>query len=314
MRVVLAGSGLLGGRLLRALLKSHHEIVAILQNGRRTKGWKRTIGPWASCFLGGANSVAGIAKRRGIPILWLDSMTPEALDPLRRLEPDLLLVGGFGIILKKPLLDLPRIGCLNVHSSLLPRHRGPNPFSAVLLAGDQESGVTFHIIDEGIDTGDIVEQLAFPITENDTTYSIYKRASKAASDHILSVLSTVEEYGLAGYPQDASLASYDPKPTVEMSWIDWNRGAEELSRMVRALSPLPLPRFRCQSRVVCVARVDYSDAAHDAAPGTVLKNRPFVSVATARGVLRVRVAFCAKPFPWFWPAPWSRPAVGTVLE
>ena len=136
MRVAFAGTGLMGVQLLMAIVESSHEVVAVVQNGRKTQGLSRRLNPTAaSVFLSGSN-VAGAAKRLRIPIVWIDRMEAPELAPLHELAPDLLLVGGFGIILKAPLLSLPTLGCLNCHPSLLPRHRGPNPFAAVVLAGE----------------------------------------------------------------------------------------------------------------------------------------------------------------------------------
>ncbi|MBI3119520.1 MAG: methionyl-tRNA formyltransferase [Candidatus Hydrogenedentes bacterium] len=314
MRIALAGTGRLGVSLLMPLVKSSHEVVAIVQDGRRLKGLRRWAAPVAGQVLGGEQSVAGRARALGIPIVWIAKMTPEELAPLRALGIDLLLVGGFSIILKKPLLELPRVGCLNTHSSLLPRHRGPNPFYAVILAGDAESGVTFHEMEEGIDTGPIVEQVRFPMSPRDTVLTVYQRACAVAGEHVVAVVDRVARDGLHGTPQDPALANYVKKPTIDDSWLDWSRPAIELDRQVRALSPSPMPRFKYKGRIVRVGRTEFDPALVDAAPGTVVGSRVVVRVATGQGALTLRVAFCTWPVPWIWPAPWGRPVVGEVLR
>ena len=168
MRIAIAGDGHLGMSLMEPLLGSRHDVVALVQNGRTATGFGRTMTKAAGSLFGSFAGVAGKAIQRGIPVVWIDRMTEEELAPLRAIASGVLLVGGFSVILKKKLLELPKIGCVNMHSSLLPKHRGPNPFSAVVMAGDAESGVTFHQMDEGIDTGPILEQYRFPIRKQDT--------------------------------------------------------------------------------------------------------------------------------------------------
>jgi methionyl-tRNA formyltransferase len=125
MRIAVAGYGLLGAGLTRALLDSNHEIVAIVQNGRKTRGIERAVAVAVSHVFATEGSMLGLARPERLPVVWLNRMDENELAPLRALAPDLLLVGGFGIILKRPILDLPKIGCVNAHSSLLPKHRAP---------------------------------------------------------------------------------------------------------------------------------------------------------------------------------------------
>jgi methionyl-tRNA formyltransferase len=178
MRIALAGSGLLAGKMLEAVRDSSHEVVAIIQNGRKTKGWRRR---YQTSRLGAflyQRPWLARARREGLPIVYIDKMTENELAPLKALELDLVLVGGFSIILKKPLLELPRIGCINTHSSLLPKHRGPNPFSAVILVGESETGVTFHAMDEDIDTGGIIEQHRIPLKPTQCAVDVFRIASR----------------------------------------------------------------------------------------------------------------------------------------
>lgn len=314
MRIALAGTGRLGGELFKAIVASRHEIVALIQDGRRTQGWRRGFYTRLSRVLARRTTTLGLAQQHGVPILWIDKMTDEELAPLRALEPDLLLVGGFGIILKPPLLRLPRIGCLNTHSSLLPRHRGPNPFTAVILAGDDKTGVTFHAMDEGIDTGDIIEQYTLDVGPSDTAGTIYRATSELAGRKIAEVLDRVEQQGLKGAPQNPEAATYDQKLKSEETWIRWDQPAVEIDRLARACTPFTLARFRRGNSTVYVFRGKYDPAPVDAPPGTVLKDRPFVSIATGLGVYTVLSAYTLVPVPWYWPAPWTRPAVGERLE
>lgn len=308
MRIAIAGTGNLGICLWEGLEDSRHEIVALLGDGRQTKpGWKRSIAPMFGRYFAPRSSIVGRAARCRVPVIWLDKMSPEELAPVRALQPDLILVGGFSVILKKPLLEIPRIGCVNMHSSLLPRHRGPNPFCAAILAGEEETGVTFHVIDEGIDTGDILDQTAFPVGERATAYEVYLHACEMARGRVTEVMNRIEDEGLRGQPQDPALASYDKKPTPADTWINWDRPAVELDRMIRAMAPSPMPRFIHQGQVVTVARATPDPTPVDSAPGTVLHNSVPAKIATGQGTLTINVAFISRPFPWVWPAPWLAP-------
>lgn len=313
MRIAFAGTGLMGVHLLMPIIESSHEVVAVLQNGRVTKGLSRQLNPaFASVFMRSTN-VSGMAKRLGIPILWIDKMTEHELAPLRDLEPDLLLVGGFGIILKPPLLSLPKVGCVNCHTSLLPRHRGPNPFLAVVLAGETESGVTFHVMEEGIDTGPIVDQTPFALTETDTAYTVYQRASMLAGERVVEVLDRIEAEGLKGTSQDESLATYDNKLTEDELLIDWSLPANIVHRKIRACCLSPFARTYYKGDLIHIARASVDTEAVDAEPGTVVSPGPFLKVATGEGTISIRVAFRRRVFPLLWPLPWNRPRAGERL-
>jgi len=314
MRIAIAGTGKLAAGMFTALQASRHEIVAVILDGRQARGAKGFLNALASRLFGGKGDIDARARRNRIPRFWIDRMDPAELAPLRKLDIDLLLVGGFAIILKPPLLELPRIGCVNMHSSLLPRHRGPNPFCAAIRAGDAETGITFHVMEPGIDTGPVVAQYPFPLEARDTMFDVYNRACALAQEKVLEVIDKIDAEGLQGTPQDHSLANYEKKPVIEDSWIDWRRPAEEIDRLVRAYAPSPMPRFRWRGRTVTVARCEFDSAPVEAAPGTVLRHWPVARVATGEGTLILRVAFCRRPVPWVWPAPWSKPEVGEVLE
>lgn len=314
MRIAIAGTGNLGIALWNGLDRTGHEVVALIGDGRQTKApWKRALVPQFTCFFGGNNSITGRAKRRGVPIYWIDRMTPAELAPIEAIQPDLLLVGGFSVILKAPILRIPRVGCINMHSSLLPRHRGANPFCGAILANEKETGITFHVIDEGIDTGPIVHQVAFDLAPRDTAYEVYLRACKLAEEHVAAAIDFVEKHGLEGLPQDPAMACYDKKPTVNDAWINWERPAEEIDRLVRAMAPNPMPRFMHQGRVVSVARTTPNPEPVDAPPGTVLRNSAPAVVATGLGTLTINVAFASAPIPWIWPAPWAAPKLNERL-
>lgn len=310
MRVALAGSGYMATRFAHAILRSGHELCAVIQDGRQARGLRRWLYPAISRVVAGKRSVSGIAKRKGIPIVYIDKMNERELAPLEAIKPDLILVGGFSIILKAPIIRLPRIGCLNCHSALLPAHRGPNPFRACILANDSETGVTFHIIDEGIDTGAIVEQGRIAVRHADTAGSLVRRCSDLSAEMVIDVLDRIERDGLHGEPQDESKAFYDKKLKDEELFLDWNQTAVDLERKVRACYPFSLARTRYRGRTIIVSRAQVAQGTTDAAPGTILETRPHLKIATGDGVFVLAVGYTMRPVPWLWPRLFRRPEPG----
>lgn len=314
MRVALAGNGLLVTNLLREILASSHEVVALIQNGRNEKGLKRSVMPLVMGTFFSEVDHRGMARRHGIPLLYIDKMNEDELAPLRELSPDLILVGGFSIILKKPILELPSIGCVNTHSSLLPMHRGPNPFSAVIMDRETETGVTFHKIDEGIDTGEILQQHRMPIEPRDNAIGIHRKTARLAAEHVVALLDRIESEGLQGTPQDPNEGSYDKKMTEKQAWVRWDKPAEFIDRLVRANYPHNIARFKHKGKVVYIRHTDFDPEPVEEEPGTVLDARPRAVVATARGKITLSAAFRTVPIPWIWPNPFTAIKPGDRLE
>lgn len=314
MRVAIAGSGLLAHEMFRAIAGSPHTVVALVQDGRRTKGMQRWLAGVSSVLPFSKGNPLRPARAHRVLVIYIDKMTAQELDPLERLRPDLLLVGGFGIILKKPLLTLPRIGCVNTHSSLLPRHRGPNPFTATILSGDTEGGITFHVMDEGIDTGAILDQHRFPIKPNYVALDLHRISCRLAGEKIVALLDRVEAEGLKGTPQNEEEATYEKNPRPCDVTIRWDRPAIEIDRVIRACFANSMARFEYRGRTVYVNRVKFSTDPVDAPPGTVLEARPGVKIATGRGTVSILYAFTLDPVPWVWPGFFSRPAPGERVE
>ena len=314
MRIAVAGSGRLGATVMRPLLQSSHQVVAVVQDGRQTRGLKRILARISGRIFGGADNMLKLAAVNRLPVVYINKMSPEELAPLKALNIDVLLVSGFAIILKKPILELPRVGCVNMHSSLLPRHRGPNPFSAAIVQGDTQSGVTFHVMEEGIDTGVILDQTPFEIEASDDMMTVYRKACAIAGERICAVMDQVARDGLRGAEQDPALATYDGKPTDADAQVDWSRPAAEIDRLVRGLTPAKMPRFPYRGSQIFIAKSRFSSEAVDAAPGTVLKNGNPPRIATGQGWIDLQVAFCRRPFPWIWPSPFNRPRVGERLD
>ena len=180
------------------------------------------------------------AQTLGLPVWQPGSLRrPENLEELRRLAPDLIIVAAFGQILRREMLELPRLGCLNVHASLLPRHRGASPIAAAILAGDHETGITIMRMDEGLDTGAILAQRSIPIAPDDTTGSLGEKLSHLGAALLLETLPRWLSGALTPQPQDEAQATQTQLLKKEDGIINWQLPAETLARQVRAYAPWP---------------------------------------------------------------------------
>lgn len=316
MRILVAGIGRLGAGVMEALFETDHEIIGLLQNARQVPPSKRRLFYLQKLIAPPSLIAASFALRRRIPLYWIDQMDDAELQPLRDLEPDLILTAGFSIIFNEALLDLPSIGCVNVHSSLLPKHRGASPFAHAILAGDDETGVTYHVMTPDIDAGTILAQEAFSITAIDTSVTVYYKCCNLAQRMVQDVVDDIELNGLTGTPQDRNAGTYDPRMTHEAARIDWRDAAEHIERLVRAALIYYPAWFMHRGRLVRVTRATFDPRPVTAPPGTVLETRPYPVVATGEGRLIIHAAHSTRPVPWTWPAPWAplRPAEALAAE
>ncbi len=231
MRIVFIGTGEIGVPTLRTLQKSEHELIGIVTQPDKPAGRDQKITPPPI-----KASVAG-AK---IPILQPAKIRdPQAIEDIRRLEPDVVVVVAYGQILPRPVLEIPKVACLNVHASLLPRWRGAAPIQAAIAAGDRETGITVMYMDEGLDTGDILLQRKIDILPDDTGGSLHDRMAEVAPEALLEGLRLLANGAAPRTPQDKQLATYAPKLNREAGRINWNEPAEVIERKIRAYNPWP---------------------------------------------------------------------------
>jgi methionyl-tRNA formyltransferase len=232
MRLAFMGSPAFAVPTLRRLVESEHEVVAVYTQPDRQAGRGRTLTPppakeWALAH--------GLTVRQPRRV-----SAPDAVEELAALEPDCIVIAAYGQILKQPVLDVPPRHVLNVHASLLPRHRGAAPIAAAILAGDAETGVTIMQVELALDSGPILAARAVPITDHDTTGSLTERLAEAGADLLMEVLPDWLSGTLEPRLQDDSLATYAPPVQKEDALIDWSLSAVEIWRRVRAYSPWPV--------------------------------------------------------------------------
>jgi methionyl-tRNA formyltransferase len=232
MRVVFLGSGAIGGPSLQALAASEtHQVQAVFTQPDRPAGREMKLR---------APPIKAAALSLGLPVHQPAKIrAPEALGILAELQPDVIVVAAYGQLLRKSLLSLPRLGCINIHASLLPRHRGAAPIQAAILAGDNETGITIMQVDEGLDTGDILVQVATAIGPEETAGSLHDRLALLAPPALLETLDLLHRGTAHPRSQDPALATYAPKIRHQDGEIDWNKPAIEIERHIRAMTPWP---------------------------------------------------------------------------
>ena len=224
------GTGDIGLPSLRWLL-DHHEVATVVTQPDKPAGRKLELTPPPTKHL---------ALERGIPVLQPRRIRePQALAELAALQPEVVVVMAYGQILPKSLLDLPSLGCLNLHASLLPRQRGAAPIQAVIEAGDRESGITVMWMDVGLDTGDILLQQRAPIRRRETGGTLHDRLADAAPKALAEALELLQAGKAPRIPQDNALATHVSKLSRESGVIDWTANCDAIDRRVRAMNPWP---------------------------------------------------------------------------
>ena len=235
MKIVYLGSGDIGLPTLRALLDAHragrHELLAVVTQPDRPAGRGQEIRP---------GSIKALALEAGMPVLQPERLRrPEAVEALRALAADVFVVFAYGQILPPSVLALPRVACLNLHASLLPRHRGAAPIHAAVLAGDRESGLDVMYMDEGLDTGDVLLERRVPLRRRETAGSLHDRLAALSPSALLEALDLLAAGRAPRQPQDNALATYAPKLERRSGLIDWTRSAREIERLVFGMNPWP---------------------------------------------------------------------------
>jgi methionyl-tRNA formyltransferase len=275
MRIVFMGSAELACPCLKALTDlERHAVIGVVTQPDRPKG--RDLRPASS-------PVKILAQKLGVQVLQpLKIGEASAMAALREMRPDLIVVVAYGQILPKAVLDLPPQGCVNVHTSLLPRWRGAAPIQHAILNGDATTGVTTMYMDERMDTGDIIFQRAEPIRPDDTSASLHERLAALGAKLLVETVEAIADGQAPRTPQDNSRATYAPKLRKEDGRIDWKQPAVAIERQLRAFDPWPGAFTFWGDTMLKLWRAEVTDGR--GAPGEVLSD---FTVATGNGALRV---------------------------
>ena len=278
MRVAFAGTPAFAATTLEAIAAAGHEIVLVLTQPDRPAG--RGMAPAKS-------AVKQLAERLGAPIHQPERLRDaESQAPLREARPDVPVVAAYGLILPQAVLDIPRLGAVNVHASLLPRWRGAAPIHRALMAGDAVTGITIMQMDAGLDTGPMLLAETVPITAVDTTGALHDRLAVLGGRLIVRALDGLAGGTLHAVPQPAEGVTYAAKIDKREARLDWSRPAVELERRIRALHPAPGAVSALRGQDVKLWRASLLDG--QGAPGEVLAaGAGGIDVACGDGALRI---------------------------
>ncbi|MNK26919.1 Methionyl-tRNA formyltransferase [compost metagenome] len=280
LKLIFAGTPDFAARHLAALLSSDHEVVAVYTQPDKPagRGQKLTASP-----------VKELALANDLPVYQPASLRNEAAQAeLAALGADLMVVVAYGLILPKAVLDTPRLGCLNVHGSLLPRWRGAAPIQRAIWAGDAETGVTIMQMDVGLDTGAMIRKVSCPIAFDETSASLYDKLAELGPQALVDTLNAMAAGETAAEAQDDGLANYAQKLSKEEARIDWSMEAVAIERCIRAFNPWPISWFEAAEQTIKVWQAEVIDSDHGQPAGTLLKaDKQGIDVATGKGVLRL---------------------------
>ncbi|MDP0561914.1 MAG: methionyl-tRNA formyltransferase [Candidatus Endonucleobacter sp. (ex Gigantidas childressi)] len=280
LRIIFAGTPDFASAHMQAILDSNHRLIAVYSQPDRPAGRGRKLK---------ASSVKTLALQHNIPVYQPISLREEdKQEVLAALNPDLMVVVAYGLILPQVILDTPQFGCVNVHGSILPRWRGAAPIQRAIAASDKESGVTIMQMDAGLDTGDILIKAYCPIYTNDTSADLHDRLIEVGKPALIAALDAIAEGRIQAKKQDNKLACYAHKLSKAEARLDWQKTAAELEREVLAFNPWPVATIAIEDLVIKVWQATAAEYNSNAAPGTLIKaDKDGLDIACSDGVLRI---------------------------
>ena len=282
MEIVFMGTPDFAAGALRALLEAGHEVTAVVTQPDKPKG--RSGEPVRT-------PVKVCAEEAGIPVLQPRRIkAPEAVAGLKAFPADIYIVAAFGQILSQEILDIPRLGCLNIHASLLPKYRGSSPIQYAIMDGEKETGVTIMQMDAGIDTGDMLYKKRIPIEDDDNYETLHDKLTVLGGEAVTEALTLLEQGRLTPCKQDDALSCHAPLIKKEFGRIDFTNPAVVLDRLIRGVTPWPSAYTAYQGRQLKIWRAVPEIALNTFArvPGEILKvEKDAVTVATGEGALRI---------------------------
>ncbi|NWG87860.1 MAG: methionyl-tRNA formyltransferase [Hydrogenophilaceae bacterium] len=276
MRLIFAGTPEFAAQALAALIEAGHEIPLVLTQPDRPAGRGMKLK---------ASPVKELALKHGLHVEQPERLKrPESWAPIVEAKADVMIVAAYGLILPQAVLDIPRLGCVNIHASLLPRWRGAAPIQRAIEAGDRETGITLMQMDAGLDTGAMLSRAALTITADDTAGSLHDKLAELGAHEIVALLPRLQAGEVGAAAQDDTLATYAKKIGKEDAAIDWRRSAVELDRQIRAFNPVPGAFGQLGGEAVKLWRARPADGR--GTPGEIIAvERDAVRVACGDGAL-----------------------------
>ena len=280
LKIIFAGTPDFAAKHLAALLETNHQIVGVLTRHDKPAGRGKKLTP---------SPVKILAEEHQIPIFQPTTLKDtENQQWIKDRNADLMIVVAYGLILPQAVLDIPRLGCLNVHGSLLPRWRGAAPIQRSIWAGDSETGVTIMQMDAGLDTGDMLYKTICPITHDDTSATLYEKLAITGPKALIHTVEMLSSGLCVPEKQDDKLANYAEKLSKEEARIDWQQPAEHIERCIRAFNPWPMSYFIIQEQLIKVWQAEVITEIHNKQPGTIISaDKKGISIATGSGILNI---------------------------
>jgi len=278
LNVVFMGTAPFAVPCLRSLLDAGHQVSAVVSQPDRPRGRGMKLQP---------SAVKALALERGLPVLQPEKASEAAfIDELRRLAPQVIVVVAYGQILRPAVLEIPPLGCINVHGSLLPELRGAAPIQWSIIRGYAETGVTTMYMDVGMDTGDMIYTAACPILPADTTNELAERLAPLGAELLVKTLGDIEQGIAPRKVQDSALATYAPMLKREDDAVDWTQSAIEIRNRIHGCNPSPGAIARRGEELVKLWRAEVVTGIEGQAPGVVLDAAQLV-ISTGDGALRL---------------------------
>ena len=280
LRIIFAGTPDFAASHLQALLDAGCNVIAAYTQPDRPAGRGNRLT---------ASPVKLLAQQHHIRVEQPESLRNSAAQQtLASLQADLMIVVAYGLLLPQEVLDTPRLGCINVHGSLLPRWRGAAPIQRAIWAGDAETGVTIMQMDAGLDTGPMLHKIHCHIAADDTSASLYHKLAQLGPQGLLETVKMLSANGVSAEQQNNDLATYASKLSKDEARLDWQLSAIQLERCIRAFNPWPISFLLLDDMNIKIWQAEALSIHSAAAPGTILKaDREGIDIATAQGVLRL---------------------------
>lgn len=280
MRVVFMGTPDFAVPTLQAMI-DHYDVIAVVTQPDKPKGRGKSVA---------FSPVKEKALEYKIPVYQpVKAREPEFVEKLKKLAPDVIVVVAFGQILSKEILEIPKYGCINGHASLLPMYRGSGPIQWVVINGEKETGITTMRMDEGVDTGDMIEKVVVPIDSKETGGSLFDKLKEVSAQLMVSTLKKIEN-GTAVYtPQGDGKTCYAPMLTKKMGDIEFSKPAQQIECLIRGLNPWPSAYTKLHGKSLKVWDADVVKGRPDVEPGTILEvTKETIIVQTGEDALALR--------------------------
>lgn len=279
MRLVFMGTPDFAAVVLEKIIAEDFDVVGVFTRADKPRGRKQEL-----C----APPVKELALRHGLPVFQPESLKGTAADIIREMDPDAIVVAAYGRILPKEVLDIPRYGCVNVHGSVLPRHRGASPIQSAILCGDKTTGITTMLMNEGLDTGDILEIAQTDIGENETAGELFDRLAEMGADLVCHTLRGLEKGIIIPKKQNESEATYASLISKEAAKIDFGRSAEEICNLVRGMNPWPVAHTTYGGKMFKIYSARKAQGEESGLPaGQVVNGEKKITVSVGDGVLEL---------------------------